>query len=130
MNEGVDGQEKTIFQQKRKLRGVGLLRNRGVLLVLSENFFGASFTIRESMTVIGRKARCDIHVDDPLVSKVHCVITADGEGDFFIEDLGSTNSTFVNRREVQKKMQIFYGDRIVIGNTILRFFLEEKAGSR
>jgi pSer/pThr/pTyr-binding forkhead associated (FHA) protein len=128
--DGTTENETTVFLEKRKLKGAGRLKNRGLLVVVSENFFGKSFVVKESMTIIGRRAKCDIQIGDPLVSKVHCVVTADNEGNFFIEDLDSKNSTFLNRKAVKKKSQVFYGDRIVIGNTILRFFLEEKVEAR
>ena len=127
---GTADNETTIFVEKRKLKGAGKLRNRGLLVVVSENFFGRCFVIREAMTIVGRRAKCDIQVGDPLVSKVHCVFTADNEGNFFIEDLDSRNSTFLNKKPVKKKTPVLYGDRIVIGNTIMRFFLEERVEKR
>jgi pSer/pThr/pTyr-binding forkhead associated (FHA) protein len=127
---GTTDNETTIFVEKRRLKGAGRLRNRGLLVVVSENFFGRCFVIRESMTIVGRRAKCDIQIGDPLVSKVHCVITADNEGNFFIEDLDSKNSTFLNKKPVKKKIPVLYGDRIVIGNTIMRFFLEERVEGR
>jgi cell division protein FtsW len=120
----------TIFLEKRRLKGAGLLKNRGLLVVVSENLFGKSYMIKESMTIIGRRTKCDVQLPDPLVSKVHCVITADEDGHFFLEDLDSKNSTFLNKKAVKKKTQVLYGDRIVVGNTIIRFFLEEKVEVR
>ena len=127
---GTADNETTIFIEKRRLKGAGKLRNRGLLVVVSENFFGKCFVIRESMTIVGRRAKCDIPLGDPLVSKVHCVVTADNEGNFFIEDLDSKNSTFLNKKPVKKKTPVLYGDRIVVGNTIMRFFLEERVEGR
>jgi pSer/pThr/pTyr-binding forkhead associated (FHA) protein len=57
-------------------------------------------------------------------------VSADERGDFWLEDLGSTNSTFLNSRKLQEKGRLQYGDRIVIGNTILRFYLEEEKEAR
>jgi pSer/pThr/pTyr-binding forkhead associated (FHA) protein len=111
---------------KRRVKPAGILANRGVLLVLSSNFFGRSFALHSRRMVVGRSSDCDIHLDDPLISKTHCVITAEEDGTFSVEDLDSTNRTFLNRKPVSKKTPLFYGDRLILGNTIIRFFLEEK----
>lgn len=115
-----------VVADKRRVKPAGILANRGVLLVLSSNFFGRSFVLHSRRMVIGRSNDSDIPLDDPLVSKTHCVITAEEDGTFSVEDLDSTNRTFLNRKPVSKKTPLFYGDRLILGNTIIRFFLEEK----
>ena len=45
---------------------------------------------------IGRGAQADFIVEAPLVSRLHCRITADATGQLVMEDLGSTNGTTVN----------------------------------
>ena len=119
--------DSTIEQEDgRKYKSAGLLVKKGLLLVLSDNFFGTSFVIDKNETLIGRGNECDIRIADQLISKIHSKISVDEEGLFFIEDLGPKNPTHVNKRELKKKRQLLYGDRIVMGDTILRFFLEEK----
>ncbi|MFW6137742.1 MAG: FHA domain-containing protein [Spirochaetota bacterium] len=120
----------TIYSKKRKPRRAGLLSTRGVLVVLSSNLLGRCFVLDRDETLIGRKESCDIQLNDPLVSKTHCAVTVDDRGKYFIEDLGSTNATFVNKNKVKKKTPLLYGDRIVVGNTILRFFLEESCSKK
>jgi len=116
----------TILSGRKKVRGSGLLVHRGVLVVLSKNFFGRSYVIKKSPTLIGRAGSCDISIKDPLISKKHCMLSTEDDRRFFIEDLGSKNSTFLNKKAVKRKTQISYGDRLIIGNTVLRLFLEEK----
>ena len=111
---------------KHKVPPTSLLTNRGVLVILSSNSFGKSFIINRTCTVIGRGYDCEIIIDDPLVSKKHCQILFEEDEKFYIEDVGSKNSTFLNEKEVKKKEHIIYGDRIIIGDTIMRFYLEEK----
>jgi pSer/pThr/pTyr-binding forkhead associated (FHA) protein len=125
---GMSGENKDtiIIQEKRKINAPGVLKNRAVLLILSSNYLGESFLLDKNDVIIGRSAACDIQVKDPGVSSEHCRIFIDQTGMFCIEDLGSTNATYLNRKMVKKPIQLFYGDRIVIGTTILRFFLEEK----
>ncbi|HNZ26359.1 MAG TPA: FHA domain-containing protein [Spirochaetota bacterium] len=110
-----------------KIQFSSRLSKKGVLLVLSSNFLGASFVVGSRDSVIGRGNGCDFIIKDPLISKEHCRITVDENEKFFIEDLLSTNSTFINGKELKKKIQLTYGDRITMGKTILRFFLEEKS---
>lgn len=45
---------------------------------------------------IGRAAQADFIFDAPLVSRLHCRLTADASGQLVMEDLGSTNGTMVN----------------------------------
>jgi len=111
---------------KFKIGLSSLLEKRGVLLILSSNFIGKTFIIEKPRVLIGRSESADFCIKDPLISKEHCLITVSDDNKFFIEDLNSTNSTFLNGKEVKKKTQIFYGERIVIGETIIRFYLEEK----
>ncbi|MBM3751389.1 MAG: FHA domain-containing protein [Acidimicrobiia bacterium] len=48
------------------------------------------------MKTIGRGAQADFIFDAPLVSRLHCRLTADVSGQLVMEDLGSTNGTSVN----------------------------------
>ena len=45
---------------------------------------------------LGRAAQADFVFDAPLVSRIHCRLTADVSGQLVVEDLGSTNGTMVN----------------------------------
>ncbi len=114
------------LDHKRKIQSAGLLKGRAVLLILSENFLGQSFILNKPVTVLGRDKDCNFHIDDPLISKHHCKITLNSDGHFLIEDLDSTNSTYLNGSILKKPALINYGDRIIIGDTIIRFFHEEK----
>lgn len=57
-----------------------------------------SYSIRENAT-IGRSKKCDIYINDKYLSKEHARIFFDRDK-FFIEDLNSTNGTFVNGKEI------------------------------
>ncbi len=119
-----------IKEEGRKLSSTGFLGRRGLLVVLSPNFFGTTCVIEKNLTVVGRQSECDLSIPDPLLSRRHCSIAADPAGDFFLEDLNSTNSTYLNSAVVKGRTQLHYGDRIVLGNTILRFLLEEETGKK
>ena len=71
-------------------------------------------------TTIGRSPDCGIFLDDVTVSRKHAVL-AERDGDFSIEDQGSLNGTFVNRKRVESA-QIGDGDEVQIGKYRLTFF--------
>jgi pSer/pThr/pTyr-binding forkhead associated (FHA) protein len=114
------------LDHKRKIQSAGLLKGNAVLLILSENFLGKSFILSKSESIIGRDKDCDFHIDDPLISKRHCKIVLNSDGHYHVEDLESTNSTYLNGTLLKKPISINYGDRIIIGDTIIRFFHEER----
>lgn len=72
----------------------------------------------ESELVIGRGEGTDLTLDDPEVSRRHAAIRPLGPG-AEIEDLGSTNGTFVNGRRLDDPASIGPGDEIRIGQTTL-----------
>jgi pSer/pThr/pTyr-binding forkhead associated (FHA) protein len=67
---------------------------------------------------IGR-AECDVDLTDPDVSRRHAVIRQVDEG-LGVEDLESTNGTFVNDRRITGITEIGVGDRVRFGNTVWR----------
>jgi two-component system, cell cycle response regulator len=126
MNVKSDDTGTMLYHEKHKAMSMSLFPNKAILVVLSENFLGKSFIIEKNEILIGRGPGCDFKLDDQAVSKKHCRITFEDDGKFYIEDAGSSNSTYLNGKELKKKDHIIYGDQIIAGNTILRFFLEEK----
>lgn len=63
--------------------------------------------------LIGRLRNCDFPLPSPLVSREHAHIIC-ASGGIFIEDLGSTNGTFVNGRRLEKRVALQKGDRVSI----------------
>ncbi len=116
-----------IGENSGKPKRAGRIGHKAVLLILSDNFFGKSYIIDHPVVTIGRDETNDFVIDDHLVSRSHCRISYDVENHFYIEDLDSTNSLYINSKRLKKQKLLCYGDRIIIGNTILRFFREETA---
>jgi hypothetical protein len=78
---------------------------------------GRRYPLGDEITV-GRAAGCQVTVDDTYVSQLHArVFTRDGQ--LFVEDLGSTNGTYLNRVKVSGPMVMQKGDRLQVGNTVL-----------
>ncbi|MGZ4681884.1 MAG: FHA domain-containing protein FhaB/FipA [Acidimicrobiales bacterium] len=78
---------------------------------------GRAFPLGAEMTV-GRAAGCQITLDDTYASQIHArVFQRDGQ--FLVEDLGSTNGTYLNRQKVAGPMVMHTGDKMQIGNTVM-----------
>jgi pSer/pThr/pTyr-binding forkhead associated (FHA) protein len=71
-----------------------------------------------SMKTVGRATGADFIVDANLVSRVHCRLSAGATG-IEVEDLDSTNGTFVNGSRVEKRALAKAGDRIGVGRVEL-----------
>ena len=67
---------------------------------------------------IGRAAGCQVTIDDTYASQIHArVFNRDNK--WQIEDLGSTNGTWLNRHKVSGPMVVKPGDIVQIGNTVM-----------
>ena len=80
---------------------------------------GETFHPDGEQTTIGRSPDCGIFLDDVTVSRKHAVVT-NRDGTFTIEDQGSLNGTFVNRKRVETG-QLEDGDEVQIGKYRLTF---------
>lgn len=79
----------------------------------------AEFPLEAGLT-IGRGRANGIALSDQFVSFMHARIFPDGHF-FFIDDLGSTNGTFVNGRKIDAPTQLKVRDEVVVGDTTLRY---------
>lgn len=79
-----------------------------------------SYSVRES-TTLGRSKKCDIYINNPYLSKEHARITF-VEDKFYIEDLGSTNGTYVNGKELgSRPVRLKDNDKITFGDLSFLF---------
>ena len=67
---------------------------------------------------IGRATGADFIVDAPLVSRVHCRLTALPSGELEVRDLDSTNGTFINGSRIETA-RLASGDRLGVGRVEL-----------
>jgi pSer/pThr/pTyr-binding forkhead associated (FHA) protein len=89
------------------------------LKFISGKYQGGEFPLRnDKQIVIGRSSELDMVLVEDMVSRKHAKITIASEK-ITIEDLGSTNGTFVNGEKV-KQARLKEGDRILIGTSILK----------
>jgi hypothetical protein len=80
---------------------------------------GTTFNVGEGVT-LGRSNGADIRIDDPFASSAHARIFP--RGDFmYVEDMGSTNGTYLNGRQLQTAERLNMSDVIRIGDTEYRY---------
>lgn len=96
------------------------ITNQYALLVDPQT--GKEFNLCRFATSIGRSVSCDVTVLDRSISRQHAIIYC-VKGKFFIEDVGSTNGTTVNKKPVTTRIPLSSGDEIRIGITPLLFLL-------
>lgn len=77
------------------------------------------FALAGQRVILGRLSSCDITIPDHNVSREHAAFVREGDG-WALEDLGSTNGTYVNGAEIQS-MRLREGDRIRVGVTEMVF---------
>jgi hypothetical protein len=79
---------------------------------------GVTYSLGDEITV-GRAPGCHITIaDDTFVSQLHARVFR-REGNYLVEDLGSTNGTYLNQKKVSGVMIMQRGDRLQVGNTVL-----------
>lgn len=72
----------------------------------------------DASTTIGRGAGCELRIDDQYASSEHARIFG-RNGSWYVEDLGSTNGTYVNEQRLAAPAMLASGDKIRIGTTTL-----------
>ncbi len=100
----------------------------GALVPRKDRVAGASFDCRVRLrssvsddlelplgrTLVGRGSRCNIVLDDPLISRKHAIFTVGHEG-VLLEDLGSTNGVRVNGSRLEGECCLEAGDKVTLG---------------
>ncbi len=100
-------------------------KRQASLIVISGGSAGKIFRLgREPMTV-GRAKECEISIDDEGISRRHARLQQDGFGNVMLEDLNSTNGTYVNGTRINQQA-LRDGDKVQVGSiTILKFSFQD-----
>jgi pSer/pThr/pTyr-binding forkhead associated (FHA) protein len=103
-----------------------------LLVLVHEGLTLKRIPLEKPEIYIGRRPDADIYVDDKLASQQHAKIEAKqnpkqkGVVEYFIEDMDSTNHTFVNNEAITSK-KLVHDDLIRIGKHVFKFVDEKEA---
>ena len=87
------------------------------VIVEGNSHRGVAFDLGNEL-IIGRGQKCQVVLDDSYVSQMHARVFSRGDS-YMVEDLGSTNGTYLNRRKVTSPTELRRGDQVKIGKTVL-----------
>jgi hypothetical protein len=107
----------TARRRRGKRGGGGRAGGPQLVVVAPAEEAGRVYDLGEELT-LGRAAGCQITLDDTYVSQLHARVFV-REGSFYVEDLGSTNGTYLNRKKVSGPLLIKTGDHVQVGSTVL-----------
>ena len=82
-------------------------------------FPGTAFPLTDA-TLIGRGEAVDVRLADDFASERHARVSRTASG-FVLEDLGSTNGTFLGERRINETVPLADGDEFTVGGTTLRY---------
>jgi two-component system cell cycle response regulator len=94
-------------------------RRDSILIQIHGPSLGKNYTVDQDFITIGRDADNIIRIDQGNVSRTHCKLERIGQS-IFIEDLNSTNGTYLNDASIHRE-QLRNGDLIRVGGVILKF---------
>lgn len=95
-------------------------RPRYALRFISGKYQGGEFPLRMNREIIiGRSSDLDMVLVEDMVSRRHAKITTT-DGEIYIQDMGSTNGTFVNGEKIAGRARLTEGDRILVGTSIIK----------
>jgi len=116
--------ERTVFTAIKEVEAPS--DQKAYIMFISGQLAGKLCYLENAETHIGRADDCDIAINDSRISRHHLQISLTGEG-AVIEDLGSTNGTFVNGQRVKRRL-LQNGDQVHISSdTIFKFALGSEA---
>jgi pSer/pThr/pTyr-binding forkhead associated (FHA) protein len=77
------------------------------------------YDLTGEITIIGRDSICDIRIHDPSISRTHARIVRVADGSYTLEDLGSTNGTYVRGYPVNGEVALGFDEEIILGDGII-----------
>lgn len=110
-------QDQTIAAGSNTINFSAMEMRPHLIVLYPQNQF-KQIPLEKGTVILGRGTDADIKLDDELVSRKHCSLTIDGRN-VTVQDMGSTNGTFVDGSPVQK-MQLDSDNRLQIGKMVLK----------
>lgn len=99
-------------------RTEGAKSNPRTLVVTEGSLRGTTITLGQAPVLIGRAPECTLVLDDDFASSRHAKLSLQ-QGRWMVEDLGSTNGTFLGRNRVQTATPLEIGSPVRIGRTVM-----------
>jgi two-component system cell cycle response regulator len=122
----LDGESDTLFIARAPLERAKTPLLRGYLTVIrGAGHDLGSYVVIESSVSIGRGRDVDLRLQDDGVSRHHLCIDRNEDGSHVLSELGSTNGTYVGGQAVDAARILRDGDKIFLGDTVLRFALAD-----
>lgn len=90
------------------------------MLIVVEQGKRTSFELKPGPNLVGRHPDCAIEIVQASVSGKHAAIYGE-KGDFFIEDTGSRNGTFVNKQQITTRIKLNHNDMVQFGDAVSKF---------
>lgn len=112
---------------------IGIDHQGGIMAQLIASVEGVEImrvSLKKAKTTLGRKRHNDVVFDNMVVSGEHCVFEVQDNSDVYLEDLGSTNGTYLNGRMIRTRERLRDNDAIGVGNFRINFVANETAKSR
>lgn len=105
----------------RPVRPARPLRRGGPshVTVVAGSLRGTTVPLQDSGLLIGRNPECTLVLTDDFASGRHLRIVPGPDGEWYAEDLGSTNGTFVDNRRITEPTRLGEGTQIRVGQTVL-----------
>jgi len=75
----------------------------------------------KAVNMLGRLQDCDLVLDDQFVSRKHCRIEQESDGNYYIENLSTSGGTFLNGDRLIERAKLKSGDSIKLGDHELTF---------
>ena len=107
----------SVSRRDRKARKANDDGGPALVVLAPPDQHGRVYPLGEELT-IGRAAGCQITLDDTYVSQLHARVFL-RDGSYYVEDLGSTNGTYLNRKKVSGPLLAKPGDQLQVGSVVL-----------
>ena len=123
--QAVSDAEKTVKLDVREV-ATRPKSKRPVLVVLQGHAIGQTVALDKPSVVIGRGSQADFAIRDDIASRLHAeIIRQEVEGaiEYYVNDLGSTNGTYLNGTKITGQQLLEDGDKIKVGNHMMKFAL-------
>jgi diguanylate cyclase (GGDEF)-like protein len=120
MHLGMSGQETRVTKISKLQEQIEAAGTESCLVAIYGPVLGKRYVLAEEEFTIGRDVKNNIVVDLDNVSRRHAKIITK-EGGTFVADLGSTNGTYLNGKEVVEETALRSGDYVKVGGSIFKF---------